>query len=100
MYDDFKKNLNNLINETYSDSKDGYDLGNWRKTCYYLTHSKLNIFIGNGGGLHLYSNFDNTIQLGVTDRLLRWINPNNIKPRFITTIDSNNFLKVIKNSLI
>jgi hypothetical protein len=71
----------------------------WKKTCYYLTHSKLNIFIGNGGGIHLYSCFENTIQLGVTDRLLRWIPKENIETNFFNTIDTKDFLIHIENYL-
>ena len=96
MYDDFINNLNNVIDETYNDSKDGYDLDNWKKTCYYLAHSKLNIFIGNGGGIHLYSNFENTIQLGVKDRLLEWIIPENLETNLYSTIDCKNFINKIE----
>ena len=91
MYNDFK-NLNNIVDETYDKSTDGYDLNNWKKTCYYLTHSKFNIFIGNGGGIHLYSCFQNCIQLGVTDRLLEWIPKDNIETNFFNTIYTKDFL--------
>lgn len=100
MYNDFINNLNNIIDETYNDSKDGYDLDNWKKTCYYLTHSKLNIYIGNGGGIHLYSNFENTVQFGVTDRLLEWILPKNMETKLYSTIDCNDFIKKIKLTII
>lgn len=100
MYNDFKNNLNNIIDETYDNSTDGFDLNNWKKTCYYLTHSKFNIFIGNGGGIHLYSCFQNCIQLGVTDRLLRWIPKDNIETNFFDTIDTNDFLINIENYII
>jgi hypothetical protein len=100
MYDDFKKNIKNLIDETYEDSKDGYDLYNWKKTCYYLTHSKMNIFIGNGGGVHLYSNFKNTLQFGVKDRLLSWVNEDLIETGFMSVNNNNEFLNTIKNKLI
>jgi hypothetical protein len=99
MYNDFK-NLNNIIDETYDNSADGYDLNNWKKTCYYLTHSKFNIFIGNGGGIHLYSCFQNCIQLGVTDRLLKWIPRDNIETNFFDTIDTEDFLIHIENYII
>ena len=99
MYNDFINNLNNTIDETYNDSKDGYILDNWKKTCYYLTHSKFNIFIGNGGGIHLYSCFNNCIQFGVTDRLLEWIPEKNIETNFYNTIDIDNFLNNIKFKL-
>lgn len=97
MYNDFKNNLNNIIDESYNNSADGYNLNNWKKTCYYLTHSKFNIFIGNGGGIHLYSCFKNCIQLGVTDRLLRWISKDNIETNFFNTIYTEEFLIHIEN---
>jgi hypothetical protein len=100
MYNDFINNLNNIIDETYNDTKDGYDLDNWKKTCYYLTHSKLNIYIGNGGGIHLYSNFENTVQFGVTDRLLEWILPENMETKLYSTIDCNDFINKIKLIII
>jgi len=95
MYNDFITNLKNYKDETYNDSKDGYDLDNWKKTCYYLTHSQFNIFIGNGGGIHLYSCFNNCIQLGVTDRLLYWITKENIETNFFNTINYELFLDKI-----
>ena len=100
MYNDFINNLNNIVDETYNDSKDGYYLDNWKKTCYYLTHSKLNIFIGNGGGIHLYSNFENTVQFGVTDRLLEWILPENMETKLYSSIDCNDFINKIKLIII
>jgi len=100
MYNDFINNLNNIFDETYNDSKDGYDLDNWKKTCYYLNNSNLNIYIGNGGGIHLYSNFQNTIQFGVTDRLLEWIKPENMETNLYSTIDSEDFINKIKLMII
>lgn len=99
MYDDFKNNLNNIIDATYDDSKDGFKIENWKKTCYYLTHSKFNIYIGNGGGIHLYTCFENTIQLGVPDRLIKWIEPENIETNYYNTINCNMFLTKIKKKI-
>jgi hypothetical protein len=100
MYNDFINNLNNIIDESYDDSKDGYDLDNWKKTCYYLKNSNLNIYIGNGGGIHLYSNFENTIHFGVKDRLLEWIKPENMETNLYSTIDSEDFINKIKLMII
>jgi hypothetical protein len=96
MYNDFINNLKKYKDEIYNDSKDGYNLDNWKKTCYYLSNSQFNIFIGNGGGVHLYSCFKNCIQFGVTDRLLTWIPKNNIETNFFNTNDSELFLNKIK----
>lgn len=98
MYDDLKKNICKLVDETYEDSKDGYEIFNWKKTCYYLTHSKFNIYIGNGGGIHLYSLFSNCVQLGVSDRLLSWIPKENIETNYFDTIDTDIFINKIKAS--
>lgn len=100
MYNDFKNNLNNIIDETYDNSADSYDINSWKKTCYYLTHSKFNVFIGNGGGIHLYSCFKNCIQLGVTDKLLTWIPKDNIETDFFNTIDVKTFLNKIYNKYL
>jgi hypothetical protein len=99
LYNDFKNNLNNIIDETYDNSKDGYNLDNWKKTCYYLSNSKFNIYIGNGGGIHLYSHFNNCIQFGVSDRLLNYLPKENIETNYINIIDSEDFLINIKNNI-
>ena len=99
MVDDFKKNINNLCDETYNDSKDSYNIDLFKKSCYYLTHSKMNIFIGNGGGIHLYSNFLNTIQLGVKDRLLDWIDPINFETNMISAVDTDMFIDTVQQYL-
>jgi hypothetical protein len=99
MYSEHTENIENAIDESYDDSKDGYKLENFTKTCNYLTNSILNIFIGNGGGIHLYCSFRNTVQFGVFDRLLEHIPIKNIKTRPQTTNTPSIFLKNINEKL-
>ncbi len=101
MYYDHINNLKNFIDESYEDSKDGYDYDLFVKTCYFLQNSVCNIFIGNGGGIHLYSQFENTIQFGLFDRLLELIPKENIETGVIgNIIDYKKFLDVLGNKIL
>ena len=99
MYNDHISNLKNFRDETYIDSKDSYDFELFKKTCYYLDNSIMNIFIGNGGGVHLYSQFKNLYQFGEFDRLLEYLPSQNILTNPQKTLNPNNFLEIIKNKL-
>lgn len=100
MYTEHIKNLKNVVDVTYSESKKGYDIEEFSKTCNYLNNSVLNIFIGNGGGIHLYCSFPNTCQLGVFDRLLENIPLENIKTNPITTKSGEEFISNVSKKLL
>lgn len=93
LYEDHKANLHKVIDKTYETSKGGIEcLG---ETCAYLNSSVANLFLGNGGGIHLYASFPNTIQLGVFDRLLEKLPATAIETNPFHTLDSNVFLKQV-----
>jgi len=100
MYNDHISNLKKFRDETYYDSKDSYDFELFKKTCYYLNNSIMNIYVGNGGGVHLYSQFKNLYQFGEFDRLLEYLPSQNILTNPQRTLNPDNFLEMIKNNII
>lgn len=94
MYSDHLANLHRVIDKTYEDSKDG--LATLGDTCAYLNHSAANLFIGNGGGLHLYCAFPNTVQLGEFDRLLCDVPPERMDTHPVSTSDVELFLTTVE----
>jgi hypothetical protein len=99
VYENHVANLARYVDETYSESKDGHSVPLLQKTCTYLNHSVLNVFLGNGGGIHLYASFPNTVQLGVLDRLLKYTAPENLTTRPFSTLDPELFLAEIEKRL-
>jgi hypothetical protein len=100
MYDDHLNFLKNYQDETYTDSRESYNYELFLKTCFYLKNSLCNIHIGNGGGIHLYSQFDNMVQFGEFDRLLELIPKENIETNPIgNCLNKKDFFTTIKNKI-
>lgn len=94
MYPEHVANLQRIVDKTYEDSKDG--LATFGETCAYLDNSVANLFIGNGGGMHLYGAFPNTIQLGELDRLLYDVPEERRDTHPVSTSDVEMFLTTVE----
>jgi hypothetical protein len=95
IFDYLKSNILNLRDESYASSADSYRVDLFKKTCGFLQNSVANIHVGNGGGIHLYSQFRNCIQLGEPDRMLESVARENVMTRPFHTLDVQRFLDKI-----
>lgn len=73
IYSFLRENLRSTIDRTYASSKESYSKSLFYDSCDYLGNSICNIHIGNGGGVHLFSQFENLVQLGEPDRMLSYL---------------------------